>query len=198
MIISTVTTEGIINNFENEEAANGRPCIVARVRDFLQADWLAQDDRDWLAGVLVSKDYHTAAVALDHASAKDLYNWAVVYDWPECSLLGDSYDPRLVYLLDDLECAEGWFVIDGPNTGDLTDTVALYFGGDLDMAIDYLRTDEHNFRVRKLLSKDGFLHQWTKPAEAYGREKEANEDGFSWCDELGRWCLVGIDDREEC
>lgn len=43
----------VISKFEQKEAAAGRPCIVARVRDFLQADWLDQDDRDWLAGVLV-------------------------------------------------------------------------------------------------------------------------------------------------
>lgn len=96
----------VISKFEQKEAAAGRPCIVARVRDFLQADWLDQDDRDWLAGVLVSKDYHTAKQALEGAPAVELLAWAVCYDWPDCYLLADSYDPRLTRLYKDLEDVE--------------------------------------------------------------------------------------------
>lgn len=100
-----ITKEEVISEFESKEAAAGRSCMVARVKDFLSADWLDQDDRDWLAGVLVSKDYHTARQALEGAPAVELLAWAVCYDWPDCYLLADSYDPHIVKLYADIMTA---------------------------------------------------------------------------------------------
>ena len=98
-----MTQDEIVERFEHTEAADGRPCMVARVKDFLTAEWLDQEGRDWLAGVLIGKDYQTAKQALEGAPVVDLDAWAIVYDWPDCYLLSDSYDPRITRLLKDLE-----------------------------------------------------------------------------------------------
>lgn len=100
-----ITKDEVIERFEKEEADEGRPCMVARVRDFLTADWLDQESRDWLAGVLVGKGYHTARQALDCEPVVNLLEWAIMYDWPDCYLLTDSYDPRIKRLYVDVMTA---------------------------------------------------------------------------------------------
>lgn len=102
-----LTEEKIIEKFEHKEAEAGRPCIVSRVEDFLGADWLSQEERDLLAGELADKDFHSALDALQQAPEEDLKAWAVLYDWPDCVLLSDSYDREITKLYNDLRNLEG-------------------------------------------------------------------------------------------
>ena len=101
--IRTLKIYELIEQFEREEAAAGRPCMVCKVEDFLEADWLDGEERDLLAGELMGKDYHSASDALQTASEEDLAAFAVLYDWPECFLLSDSYDRRIVELYEELK-----------------------------------------------------------------------------------------------
>lgn len=195
MLISETTSKSIISDFESKEAAEGRPCTVARVMDLLSADWLDQEKRDWLAGQLVDKDYERAQVALDHASTAELYAWAVCYDWPDCYLLSGSYDPRITKLLKDLESSECWFVIDEQDFSG-QDAQAVCFGDDLQAADRYLKEEPEINRVRELLTKDELLSDYTKPAESYGREEEAVEDGYLWDDESEFWISVNVKDYD--
>ena len=95
--------EKVIEEFESKEAAGGRPCIVCKVEDLLAADWLDEEERDLLAGELVGKEFHSAVDALQTAPVEDLAAWAVLYDWPECFLLSDSYDRKIVDLYEELK-----------------------------------------------------------------------------------------------
>lgn len=98
--------EEIIERFENEEAAAGRPCVVGRTEEFLSADWLSQEERDLLAGELVGKNVYSALDALQQAPEEDLKAWAVLYDWPECFLLSDGYDQQVTSLYKELKDIE--------------------------------------------------------------------------------------------
>lgn len=191
MMISENTIKDIAIGFEQKEAAEGRPCIVARVKDFLSAEWLDQEKRDWLAGVLVGKDYEKAQVALDHATTAELYAWAVCYDWPDCYLLSGACDPRLTRLLDALAKSEGWFVLDEQDFSG-QDAQAVYFGQDLAAADHYLKGEPQTGRVRELLDKDEFVHDYTQPASAYDTEGQAAADGFSWDDESELWISISV------
>ena len=90
--------EKIIEQFERKEAAAGRPCMVCKVEDLLAAEWLDEEERDILAGSLIGRDCHSAVDALQTAPPKDLAAWAVLYDWPDCYLLSDSYDRQITEL----------------------------------------------------------------------------------------------------
>lgn len=195
MWISETTIKDIVSGFEQTEAAEGRPCIVARVKDFLSAEWLDQEKRDWLAGVLVGKDYEKAQVALDHASTAELYAWAVCYDWPDCFLLSGACDPRLTRLLGHLAKSEGWFVLDEQDFSG-QDAQAVYFGQDLAAADRYLKGEPQTGRVRELLDKDEFVHDYTQPASAYDTDDLAAQDNYCWDDENELWISISVAERD--
>lgn len=56
----------------------------------------------------------------------------------------------------------------------------------------YLHTEQYNFRERTLLTEGQFLADWSKPAEAYGGEEDASQDGYVWDDDFERWLEIPI------
>ncbi|MBT9018619.1 hypothetical protein BTI91_04255 [Lactobacillus delbrueckii subsp. bulgaricus] len=79
---------------------------------------------------------------------------------------------------------------------DGSDTYAVKFD-DKAEAEKYLHTEQYNFRERALLTEGQFLVDWSKPAEAYADEEDANQDGYAWDDQHDRWTNIDVVSPEE-
>ncbi|GHV97757.1 hypothetical protein lacNasYZ03_10620 [Lactobacillus nasalidis] len=76
-------------------------------------------------------------------------------------------------------------------TDDGSDAFAVKFDGKAE-AEEYLRTEQCDFRELQLLTEDQFLSDWSKPAEAYGSEEDASQDGYVWDDGFERWMEIPV------
>lgn len=94
----------------------------------------------------------------------------------------------LTKLREGIDC---YYVVNSPEDGDLRDTFAVKFDS-LEEAKKYLNTEENNFRERELLTDQEFLVDWSKPAEAYVSEEEADLDDYVWDDDFERWLEIPI------
>lgn len=88
-----------------------------------------------------------------------------------------------------------YYVVNSDEVGD-KDVFAVKFN-DKAEAEEYLHTEQCDFRERQLMAEDQFLAEWSKPAEAYGSEEEAAEDGCVWNDQLGRWLEIPVSDFDD-
>lgn len=82
-----------------------------------------------------------------------------------------------------------YYVINTATDG--SDAFAVKFD-DKAEAEKYLHTEQRDFRERQLMTEDQFLATWSKPAEAYASEEDANQDGYAWDDDFERWLEIPI------
>lgn len=82
-----------------------------------------------------------------------------------------------------------YYVVNTAEDG--SDAFAVKFD-DKEEAEKYLNTEENDFRERELLTENEFWATWSKPAEAYASEEDANQDGYAWDDDFERWLEIPI------
>lgn len=83
-----------------------------------------------------------------------------------------------------------YYVVNSDEVGD-KDVFAVKFD-DKAEAEEYLHTEQCDFRERTLLTESQFLATWSKPAEDYASEEDANQDGYVWDDGFERWLEIPI------
>ncbi|MHA7078677.1 hypothetical protein [Lactobacillus delbrueckii] len=93
---------------------------------------------------------------------------------------------RLTKLREGVDC---YYVVNTADDG--SDAFAVKFDS-LEGAEKYLNTEENNFRERELLTENEFWATWSKPADAYASEEDANQDGYVWDDDFERWLEIPI------
>ena len=87
-----------------------------------------------------------------------------------------------------------YYVVNTADDG--SDAFAVKFNDKVE-AEKYLHTEQYNFRERELLDEDEFWAEYSKPADAYSSDAEAEEDGYAWDDEHGCWTDIDVVDPEE-
>ena len=94
---------------------------------------------------------------------------------------------RLTKLREGVDC---YYVVNTADDG--SDAFAVKFDS-LEGAEKYLyNTEKNNFLERELLTENEFWGTWSKPADAYASEEDANQDGYAWDDDFERWLEIPI------
>jgi len=82
-----------------------------------------------------------------------------------------------------------YYVVSTADDG--SDAYAVKFD-DKAEAEEYLHTEQYDFRERQLMTEGQFLEKWSKPADAYASEGDANQDGYVWDGGFERWLEIPI------